>query len=210
MARTHVGSKSLTASLSKTLCNFKCAPLPLRACLLSDDHVQVHHAERDTKRAKKNDLLWHDDYNKSVSQLGGSNVASNLKKLMDTELPHLLLDRELKVLAVAVTHLQTLGYDPFATIFVVQIDQNFMRGYIRSNPSLCPCITPKGRYILTSKWRQLCAEASNNFLKGHKRAVHCTYPLQSLIIPYKAVFSKRHWPQPSWSGKTDAPWSFAR
>ena len=67
---------------------------------------------------------------------------------------------ELKVLAVAVAELEEGQHNPWDEILVVQVDQHFGRNWCRSNPRLCPCVIPKGKYVLTHLWRFLTGQVS--------------------------------------------------
>ena len=84
--------------------------------------------------------------------------------------PHIVRgtsDRERAVLTAPLAELESKGLNPWENIFVVQVDQNFKRcNYLRSNPSLCPCLLPNGKYILTSRWRFVSGKAASFLLSG--------------------------------------------
>ncbi|CAK9079617.1 unnamed protein product [Durusdinium trenchii] len=70
-----------------------------------------------------------------------------------------LTERELAILAVAVTKMQSIGFRPFNAEYFVEVDQNFGRQtFNRRSPSHCPCLLPNGKYILTKQWRLLSSQ----------------------------------------------------
>ncbi|CAK9027608.1 Uncharacterized protein SCF082_LOCUS17998 [Durusdinium trenchii] len=98
--------------------------------------------------------LW-----EGINQKQKHNVAvkTNLKALQKKGLP--LTARELSIAAVAVTILQQRGMDPFAHTMIIQVDQNYERNtFCSSNPWLCPCLIPNGKYIISSQWRLLSGQ----------------------------------------------------
>lgn len=87
-----------------------------------------------------------------------------LKRVKATKVP--LSERELCILATSVLEIQKYyGIDPFEEPLVIQVDRSSVfltrQRYVNSNPRLCCCMIPGGKYVLTEKWRLLTAQASS-------------------------------------------------
>ncbi|CAK9041970.1 unnamed protein product [Durusdinium trenchii] len=157
----------------KSKCLKECCPDPLNlfnmlACrppsmkyildkelLPSDDFARSSYKSR--KSGKSGGEKWKDGFKEMQKQLGKAAVMRNYNLLKELVMPLTL--REVSILAVAVTMLQSSGINPFETEVIVQVDQNYERNtYHRSNPLVSPCIIPHGKYAVTGQWRLLSGQ----------------------------------------------------
>ncbi|CAK9095343.1 unnamed protein product [Durusdinium trenchii] len=113
--------------------------------------------ERPSTQRAASGKKWEEDFITMQKKYGKVAVKTNLKALQKKGLP--LTARELSIAAVAVTILQQRGMDPFAHTMIIQVDQNYERNtFCSSNPWLCPCLIPNGKYIISSQWRLLSGQ----------------------------------------------------
>ncbi|CAK9085947.1 Uncharacterized protein SCF082_LOCUS40690 [Durusdinium trenchii] len=157
----------------KSKCLKECCPDPLNlfnmlACrppsmkyildkelLPSDDFARSSYKSR--KSGKSGGEKWKDGFKEMQKKLGKAAVMRNYNLLKELVMPLTL--REVSILAVAVTMLQSSGINPFETEVIVQVDQNYERNtYHRSNPLVSPCIIPHGKYAVTGQWRLLSGQ----------------------------------------------------
>ena len=109
-----------------------------------------------TRRTRKGDK-WKDGLEKSCDSLGKDKVQRNLNRLTALVKGKVsMTERELALLAVAVTEMLAAGLDPYSEHFVIEVDQNFERQtWLRKTPRLLPCLLPNGKYVCTVRWSLL-------------------------------------------------------
>ncbi|CAK9069495.1 Uncharacterized protein SCF082_LOCUS34789, partial [Durusdinium trenchii] len=102
--------------------------------------------------SKDRELKWPEKFEEANEK---ERVDKMLLRIRSEKL--LLPERELAILAVACVDLQVnFGMDPCKEELV---DQNFDRGtFLRSNPKLANCTIPKGKYVITKRWRLLTSQ----------------------------------------------------
>ena len=141
----HLNSMDLTFKL------FECQPLPLTTAFSGSNAVP-------TRRCNKPSENWKQKYKDHCEAVGEEKVSAVCEKLASFPALHSgLTAREFKVLAVAVAEMEC-HHNPWDDILVVQVDQNFGRNWCRRDPRLCPCVVPKGKYVLTHFWKFLAGQ----------------------------------------------------
>ncbi|CAE7238944.1 unnamed protein product [Symbiodinium sp. CCMP2592] len=105
------------------------------------------------------------------------------------------------VLCYGVFKLEKLGRDPFAETLLVQVDQAFNRQiFCRANPTVVPCLLPKGKYIVTGRWTVLSGQ-EKMALQGISPSEMETYSFTELSDWKQSDLAGNAWaaqPQGSW------------
>jgi site-specific DNA-cytosine methylase len=146
--------KNIHCPMDRTFKQFECQSLPLTSALSGGNVVP-------TCRRPRKGGNWQNTYKEFCNKLGESKVHANLEKLGKfATLQKGASPRELKVLAVALTDMEARQYKPWDDVLVVQLDQDFGRNWCRTDPHHCPCVVPKGKYVLTHLWKFLGGQDS--------------------------------------------------
>ena len=148
-----------------TFRSFYTSPPSLPAYLRDTPHDMQKTQTQSRKGVK--DTKWFKQFAVLKRKLGVDVVNALLVRLNSLNIARHLNGREKATLAIAAQQLAVRGVDVFQTTAIVQIDMSLTFTTYRADISLCPCVVPKGKYVLTGidEWRVLSA-ADHLLLQG--------------------------------------------
>eukprot|EP00930_Biecheleria_cincta_P080184 TRINITY_DN6829_c0_g1_i1.p1 TRINITY_DN6829_c0_g1~~TRINITY_DN6829_c0_g1_i1.p1 ORF type:complete len:555 (+),score=48.01 TRINITY_DN6829_c0_g1_i1:91-1755(+) len=148
-------TKAFLPDLAQTFFSFECRPLPLSQFLCDDTGIEADSRHSGPKPSRG--TVWKKQLAMAESKFGQAAVQQNLNRLKCLgTLASVCTERELSVCAVAITDLLSRDYDPYNNLLIIQVDQDVNRStFIKTDPTLCPCILPNGKYVVSKRWSLL-------------------------------------------------------
>lgn len=138
-----------TRKLVQTIREFETEPWPLSDILdfaISGNVGTKSHVAKISKKAKPK---WREHVKTCVTRHNFS--AKQVRDIVDALAPLPLTEREATCIALNQLKLTARGVDVSTKPIVIQVDQSIERSNVRAQRSLCPCVTPHGKFYVTDR-----------------------------------------------------------
>ncbi|CAE7836498.1 unnamed protein product [Symbiodinium sp. CCMP2592] len=131
-------------------------------------------------------LKWVAAFEEIKKNYGQDRVRKCQQKLTELGLPSILVEREVAVMVLAILQMEDAGYEVWNPpdppgFFFIQVDQSFDRHLWNRSRGICPCLIPRGKYVVCGPgaWRILTAEEKAS-MQGVSRADLARYKMSVL------------------------------
>ena len=142
-----------TRNLVQTICEFETEPWPLSDILglaisgnVGNAKPKINKNNKINKNAKPK---WKEHVKTFKAKHNFS--AKQVRDIVDALPPLPLTEREATCIALNQLKLTARGVDVSTNPIVIQVDQSIKRSNVRVQRSLCPCVTPHGKFYVTDR-----------------------------------------------------------